>query len=64
MNKKNEMNMNITGAIMFAISNIIFIYLGLGVLWWVLFFLASCGIIGLYFYNIDIKEEKEKTRNE
>jgi hypothetical protein len=58
MNKKNETNAWLTGAIMFAISNIIFAYLGLGVIWKLLFLLAGYGIIGLYFYNIDIKEEK------
>jgi hypothetical protein len=64
MNKKNEINAFLTGSIMYAIEFIIFTYLGLGVIWRLLFLLASYGIIGLYYYNKDIKEEKEKTRNE
>jgi hypothetical protein len=61
MNKKNEMNILLTGSIMYLIIIIIFSYLGLGVIWQLLFFLASYGIIGLYFYNKETKEEK--TRN-
>jgi hypothetical protein len=49
MNKKNEMNILLTGSIMFLIIIIIFIYLGLGVIWKLLFFLAGYGIIGLFF---------------
>jgi hypothetical protein len=64
MNKKNEMNILLTGSIMFLIIIIIFTYLGLGIIWKLLFLLAGYGIIGLYFYNKEIKEEKEKTRNE
>jgi hypothetical protein len=60
MNKKNEMNILLTGSIMYLIIIIIFTYLGLGVIWRVLFYLASYGIIGLYFYNKEIKEEKQK----
>jgi hypothetical protein len=60
LNKKNEENLCLTGIIVFAIYNVIFIYLGLGVLWKFLFFLASYGILGLYFYNKDVKEEKRK----
>ena len=63
MNKKNEMNILLTGSIMYLIIFIFFTYLGLGVIWKLLFYLASYGIIGLYFYNKEIKEEKEKTRN-
>jgi len=60
MNKKYEMEILLTGSIMYLIILIIFTYLGLGVIWKVLFFLASYGIIGLYYYNKDLKEEKEK----
>jgi hypothetical protein len=60
MNKKNQMNIMLTGSIMYLIIFIFFTYLGLGVIWKLLFYLASYGIIGLYFYNKEIKEEKQK----
>jgi len=60
MNKKNQMNIMLTGSIMYLIIFIFFTYLGLVVIWKLLFYLASYGIIGLYFYNKEIKEEKQK----
>jgi len=60
MSKKYEMEILLSGSIMYLIIIIIFSYLGLGVIWKLLFLLASYGIIGLYFYNKEIKEEKQK----
>jgi hypothetical protein len=60
MNKKYEMEILLTGSIMYLIILIIFTYLELGVIWQVLFFLASYGIIGLYYYNKETKEKEEK----
>jgi hypothetical protein len=60
MNKKNEKAFALAGTIVFAIYNVIFAYLDLGVLWFFNLLLISYGILGLYYYNKDAKEEKRK----
>lgn len=60
MKKKYEKDFEITGTIAFGILNLIFIYLGLNVLLRFYVYFVSMGIIGLYYYNKDAKEEKEK----
>ncbi len=60
MKKKYEMDCIITWSIVYAIFNIISSYLGLGATIKMYFFLGSWGIIGLYYYNKDAKEERQK----
>ncbi len=60
MKKKYETDFFLAGILVYAILNLIWIYSGLGALWRVLSYLGSMGIIGLYYYSKDAKEEREK----
>ena len=60
MKKKYERNFLLAGVLAHAILILVWGYSGMGILWRVYSYLVSMGILGLYYYNKDAKEEREK----